>query len=514
MRSMSEALGNARLRVLGDNRAELPPDPVVSSWLSPQVTEVIRNGAPFVLAAATWISLSPYFVWGSIRWTIAATVVVAVVAASCWVAGARLALRSPDAVGVGLISLFLIYISLEPRLDGGHTRWVYVLPSLLALAMLSTKQRQRCLYALAAIFAITLVPGILDSLWLAAGFPQTFGEVPVPNAAMAAHGVRFLTSPGALFIESNSAWLPWGGVLFRLSAIYDEPGTVGTNAALLLVALRFRASDWRVSVLYLGGILSFSLAFAALAALGLLAYSVIRRRPVMLVAIIPVIAAASMALGSLQISVPVGTRSHIAIAEATHASSSNPLPSSPTNQGTHTFAPTGPGLRQTQSIDNRSLAPMTALFSRYRHAGPKTLMFGIASDASVVLGGGSQVWTRVLTDHGILGFVLLFGGVSLLGFGAWRRSGYTLPGLLFLGLYALNIYQRPVVWLPYALLLLICGPAVASIPDRASDSIRRTLWSRHMKPRTGPSAEPALSAETETGQLSLPQVNSRKAESS
>jgi hypothetical protein len=138
---------------------------------------------------------------------------------------------------------------------------------------------------------------------------------------------------------------------------------------------------------------------------------------------------------------------------------------------------------------------MNALFAQYEHSGLKTLLLGIASDASVVRGGDSQVWTRVLTDHGILGFVLLFGGVALLGLQAWRRSGSTQSGLLFLALYALNIYQRPVVWLPYALLLLICGPAAASISGRALGSIRVWLNTQHIwEQRKARSDEVGLSA--------------------
>jgi len=302
---------------------------------------------------------------------------------------------------------------------------------------------------------------------------------------MAAHGVRFLTSPWALFTESNAVLLPWGGVLFRLSGIYDEPGTVGTNAALLLIALRFRWSDWRVATLYVAGLLTFSLAFAALAVLGLLGNVILRRRPVMLVAILPIIAGASLALGWLHLSTPSGTRSQIVVAQPVAKSAAvqspqvQPSASStqvqPSTAPPRDFAPSGPGLRQTKFVDNRSLAPMNKLFHDYLHSGPKTILLGIASDASVVRGGGSEVWTRVLTDHGILGFCLLFGGVGLLALAAWRRSGYAMTCLLFLGLYAINIYQRPVVWLPYAILLLICGPVAASALERGSDSRRTGL---------------------------------------
>ena len=64
-------------------------------------------------------------------------------------------------------------------------------------------------------------------------------------------------------------------------------------------------------------------------------------------------------------------------------------------------------------------------------------------------------------DHGIVGMAMLATGITL---GLWPllRSSHDKPwGLLFLLLFGMSVYQRPVIWLPYAALLLFCGAAVA-----------------------------------------------------
>jgi hypothetical protein len=439
----------------------------------------LHNASPVILAAATWISLSPFFVWGSLVPLIIAAIVATAVTVTLLVSPVRPSLTTTELVGAIVLSLFLVYITAQPRTDGGHALWIFVLPTLWALVLLTDSQRGRCFSAFATIFAISLIPGILVSLWLAAGLPIVFNEAPHPNTIMAAGGVRILSFLGALFNESNGVPLPWGGVLFRLCGVYDEPGTVGTNAALLLIALRFPISDWRACVLYVGGVLSFSLAFAVLATIGVIGHAFLTRRVPMLLLIVPIAAAASMSLGWFV--VPAGNVSPPVLiqqsaspaspaAVGTQRLESSTTPSSVTatprpSPTLRTLAVVRPdlGLRQSDVVDNRVLAPMRVLWDEYLRSGPETLLLGIASDASVVRGGLSQTWLRILTNHGLLGFALLFVGIALLSAAALRRSHLGLACALFLGLFLLNVYQRPVIWLPYPLLILVCGAAAATL---------------------------------------------------
>ncbi len=111
---------------------------------------------------------------------------------------------------------------------------------------------------------------------------------------------------------------------------------------------------------------------------------------------------------------------------------------------------------------------MEALIREYRGGPAAVWLFGIASDASVVRGGVSQTWKRLLTDYGAIGFALLALALALIAWSslAASRSAWV---ALFLMLYVVSIYQRPIVWMPYALLTLLCGPAMARFaPSRKS----------------------------------------------
>jgi hypothetical protein len=347
--------------------------------------------------------------------------------------------------------VFIVYITVLPRVDGGHVRWVFVLPALWTLALMDAAERSRCLDVFCTVFAISLVPGIVISLAAFVGLPLTFAG-PEPIASRA--NLSLIHLPGALFIlESNHLLMPWGGVLFRMSAIYDEPGTVGTTAAFLLAAYAFRLRDWRVALAYIGGLLSFSLAFLVLAIVGFLL-----ARPFKSMAklgALPLILAAILATGAWHPSVPASAVSNLTIRSA--AGEERKL----TGEKGH-----GRELRGIDTLDNRMDERMSNLVKRYGEADLRTRVFGMGSDASVVK-SESATWRRLLTDFGLLGFALFCVAYATLGWALWRRTGYAYGTALFLALCAMSVYQRPVVWMPYALVLLFCGALKAAASDSA-----------------------------------------------
>jgi hypothetical protein len=408
---------------------------------------VANQVAPFVLAVAGWVSLLPYLVWGQPRALMFGALAACAVAAVVFIAEPRTWDRI-EIAGVALLAAFLILITLQIKLDGGHLKWVFVLPTLLALALLSTRQRSECLNAFINIFALSLIPGILVALYVAAGFPISFSTLVAPD------GVRRLVFPGLLFIEPNRIELPWHGVLFRLCGMYDEPGMVGTIGALLLATLRFRVREWRALILYVAGLLSFSLAFALLAVIGILTRAFLLRRLWWMLAAVPILAAVALALGLLNVSIKGYSVSNITLSQSVGLV--NKVTTTSRNMLRHQTA-------------NRSTAQMDKLIEEYFDSDISTLLFGIASDASVVRGAKAQIWMRILTDHGIVGLLLLGGGVGLIAWSAIRRT-HALPWtLLFMALYAFSFYQRPVIWMPYTLLILFCAqPFIDALRERVS----------------------------------------------
>lgn len=378
-----------------------------------------------ILATCAWISLNPYFVWGYSRHLIIAAGFSCLAALAAYMLGDRP--RRAEFVPMAVLAVFVIYITALPNLDGQITKWVYVLPTILALFVFSDQRRAETIQLFAAIFAASLVPAIVVSLWCIIGLPVSFDTTSHANPVMAAEGAGYMALPGALLAMGNALALPWGGTLYRICGIYDEPGMVGTIGALLLASNRFRINSPVFAVIFLGGVLSFSVAFVVLTGVGLLIRAVIKHSAKSLVPLTMVAAAGLLAVGAVQFSTPTN---------------------GPATQ-----------LRQTEHIDNRSLPEMDSLISEFWKSEPQVLMFGMGADASVVRGGVSQVVDRVYTDFGLIGFALyvtaftaLIGAMALKG---PERRWVVLFGILF----ALSAYQRPVIWLPYTLLILTCGAA-------------------------------------------------------
>jgi len=345
--------------------------------------------------------------------------------------------RQQECLGFLLIAAFLIYISSLPRIDGHTTRWVYVLTTALALFVFSEDRRVSALQFFSAIFAASLIPAIVASLWVITGLPVIFEAIPHANSAMADAGAQYISIPGALLLASNGTSLPWGGMLFRICGMYDEPGMVGTIGAMLLAANRFRINGLVSAVIFIGGVLSFSLAFVLLSAVAI-SYRLMTERSFKDAAALMVVFAAGL-LTTGVIDFGSSTQSTAAV------------------QITGGQAIVATELRQTEHLDNRSLPGMDALVTEFWASDTDALAFGLGSDASVVRGGVSQVIDRIFTDYGLIGFALYTMGFASLMAAFFARTKDHRWVAIFALLFVLSAYQRPVIWLPYALTILVCG---------------------------------------------------------
>ena len=401
------------------------------------------------LAAAALLSQLPYLFWS--YWQVAMLAGALVTGASGALAvwcrrGERYEMR--DILAGLCLAAFATYITVQETVEGDHSMWVFVIPTLIAIFAATGRERCLAFGRFEFVFIVCLIPGIVYLLLMIVGVPLTFSSRPAPNAQFAAAGVRMLQLPGAVFLEGNSQALPWGGVISRLCGMYDEPGMVGTIAALLLAARGYAIRGWRGILLYVSGVLSLSLAFVVLAILGFAARTVVMRDWKPLALAMPVVLCGAFVLGIIEIppSTTVGPR---IVVEAPDGS-----------RNTEALRLGGTKVRQTEQVDNRSQPGMDRLFERYLSSGWATRVFGIASNASSVYGGASSVWTRILTNHGILGFLLLLGAFGGYGWSALRRAGPSFAMVAFLGMFALSFYQRPLLWVPYNLLIFFGAVAV------------------------------------------------------
>lgn len=440
---------------------------------------------PFIstlLALSAWVSMNPYFLWDRFLFGKPTNLLLmlALSTSACFIIFAkRNSIKVPalgEKLGLVLLSFFILYITLQPQYFGGHNMWVVTLPALFGFLWSEDQVRADVFRTFSIIFALTLVPGILVSAWMIAGFPITFNGIAAANFEMAQSGTRLLHLPGMLFTETNSIILPNGGTLFRLNGFYDEPGMVGTIAALLLAGHAYRLRTWNSLVIYAGGLLSFSLAFVVLSALGFIGRAIISKKLLPLFGIAPLFAIVLLLLFPPKLTTEMGETSFVnVISQKSEEELKAPLPSVQEPSETLPLIPKAERsveevpkvenirsskqrLRSPDYINNRTLPEMERLLNEYWASDIGTIFFGIASDASVIRAPTSQVWKGILTNHGLIGFILLMAGSFAIAWSIWWRTGRSMFVLLLFGMFAMSFYQRPVIWLPYAMLLMICGP--------------------------------------------------------
>lgn len=114
-----------------------------------------------------------------------------------------------------------------------------------------------------AIFAVTLILPIIYYILTHIGIDIPYTQLQSAEEIKVLRGKYYKLYPFAT--QLTSQWDPlWQE--FRLSGIFDESGRVGTVAGLILASEKFRIKgNWKNTVILVGGILSFSLAFYIIA---------------------------------------------------------------------------------------------------------------------------------------------------------------------------------------------------------------------------------------------------------
>lgn len=437
-----------------------------------------------LFALCAWVTLNPYFLWHSLRHMAIAGMLSGCLAITALLLGDRP--RRRELPGFILICIFVIYISMLPKIDGSTTRWYFVLPTIFALSVFSDQRRGKVLQWFGWIFAFSLAPGIAVSLCKIAGLPVQMDHLPLLNQSMADAGGYYLHAPGALLLSGNHLSLPWGGELYRLCAMYDEPGMVGTLAAFLLAGNRFRLKPFPFLIIFVGGVLSFSLAFIVMASIGFLFRLVQARSPLTLLPLVILGLFGLLVLGLIKPSGSAPQPSEPAQTQTLEQEEQDgqlykDSASSLISPATHAVAKPPEReqhLRQTEYINNRSLPEMDKLFARYLDSDTRSLLFGLGADSSVVYGGVSQVVTRILTDFGLIGALLFSLAMISLTLAITHSAKRRLWVLLFFTLFTLSIYQRPIVWMPYAFTMFICSSTLAGRRKTASSSQTASNLSR------------------------------------
>lgn len=400
--------------------------------------------APIVLGLLGFLTLLPFTLWNHSKVVWGSTAVISAgILTARWVAQKPAPDRDLESFGVVLITAFLLYITILPKLDGSHTPWVAMIPPIWAIWLLTPSDRRGCHTTFALLFSASVIPSIALSLWMIAGGSVTFEAEAHPNFAMAAHGTRLLSHPMGHFIEGNTVALPSGGSLGRICGYFDEPGMVGTISALLLAAEGFRVNR-RSLIVMTAGLLSFSLAFIVIAALGFLVSTFVTRRVRRLLPLIPVALSALLALGVIPMQGDASAdRISVREGDTTERSALNSR------------------LRH-ETANNRSVKWLGELITEWKDGGPATVLFGLGSNAASVETPLYQGAPRLLTDFGLVGALLLVAGAACVAFSIWCKHAHAGSVFLFFAAYALSAYQQPFIWFTYAALILFSSSVYAA----------------------------------------------------
>lgn len=385
----------------------------------------IDSLCPLFLSFSSWLLLSPYMIWGNRSAYILAFALI-VIAFCCWSLVDNV--LEKERIIVSAIIFFNVFVYF--LLLGASMGWAVIEATGAGILFLIQKRLGKdVLHAFKLIFLLSLIPGMIIWCWHLFGLPLTIwhlgyiDDTIVPNQLKVEAGQHYYKYIGSValdyMVDSNRP-------IFRMCAMYDEPGVVGTLAALLLAADQFDLSKHENKLLFAGGLMSFSLAFFILTMAGLLGF---RRWKYSLTLLV---------VGSLLFTLsPVSLKESI----SAYSVSRFKLESSKNFLGNN---------RESSSLQNS--------FNKWLQGNNKQFVVGIET-----VPDEGATWKIIFIKTGIIGFFLF--AMSLLGF--FFSMPLTYYSSVFFLIFFLSIYQRPDALHFPILLVLVCGVAnLSELPIR------------------------------------------------
>lgn len=130
-----------------------------------------------------------------------------------------------------------------------------ILVIIIGFLLMSNKQKRKAFDIFSTLFAFSLVPGIIYLVLRFCNISISYNILESAHTIKNSMGVYYDHYFGAIFAHYVY------GASNRLCSIYDEPGVVGTFAALFLVGDYFNLKKIKNLILIIGGVLSSSIAF-------------------------------------------------------------------------------------------------------------------------------------------------------------------------------------------------------------------------------------------------------------
>jgi hypothetical protein len=303
---------------------------------------------------------------------------------------------------------------------------------LVAIWMLHEEQQRLAFEKFHAIFCVIVLVNVLAYPFISLGMLPSLGEI-IPDHWLKQEVGMYYENYGISFVLHGlgNAMQVGSFLLYRMSAWFEEPGNVGTIAALLLAATDFKM-NWKGKVLLVGGVLSFSLAFFAMAIL----YTLMKKPKAFLYLVGVLVFSAWYFQDNEFLSSKLFDRIFISAS----------------------------GI----AGDNRTGAEFDAAFSQYVET-PSVWLGHDADHQLYKLQYNASSWKNLVWDYGIIGAVLYLSTFALVFYrktlGEQNGRLIKLKQLLpFLIVFVLSIYQRPHV-LSLSYFLIFIGAMVWVSPN-------------------------------------------------
>lgn len=216
------------------------------------------NILSFLFAVTAFLGLNPYFLWHGFNFIYFGFIVISTLVFFIALIKRNNKIRLSDLFVIFYIIVLIVFMyhrSLEAL-----TKILIINISTFSFLLMSKKEKVIAFRYFTIIFALSLIPGLIMYILNLIHINLSW-EYLTPDSGKAQSGYYYRQYLGSVILESPRN--PIVG-LYRFCGMYDEPGVVGTIAALLLAGNRFNMKKIWYKVIFTGGILSFSLAFYVL----------------------------------------------------------------------------------------------------------------------------------------------------------------------------------------------------------------------------------------------------------
>jgi hypothetical protein len=222
-------------------------------------------------------------------------------------------------------------------------------------------------------------------------------------------------------------------IVFRLQAMYDEPGLLGTIAALMLLADKVNLQKKSNIIIFIGGLMSLSLAFYLLISFFFFFYSK---------QYLKVILSLILSIGIIYLVLPNNIQKEIKIRTIDRLS----LNDNYTIKGYN---------RDSEDSYN---------YENWQQSDIFYFLFGTNANAD-----GSSSWKNILAYHGYMGFMVL----TIIYFLLFQLFSYKLnyDTVIFILLFFLSFLQRPNIVSPVYILIFSYAIIILSRNDKIKEQV-------------------------------------------